>query len=537
MKNEYDLIIANGGLADGSGGPSFKADIGLKDGRIAKIAPGLDPESTEKVIDATGLTVCPGFIDPHSHDDCYVLRDPTVSQKVLQGVTTVVTGNCGFTMAPTPLDKADFFKKISGIMGAGGFGEVMSGISTFDDYLQLVEKAGPGVNVVPLVGHASLRVCGVGWENRAPSSGELAEMCRLADESLEAGAFGFSTGLIYVPATYSRTDEILAIAEVAAGRQGIYATHIRSEGDQVIEALEEAVEIGRRAGLPVHISHHKVWGKANQGRSRETLALIQAARDEGLQVTCDQYPYTAGATYLDAYLPPTFASGGASVYAKKLKDPAVRRDLIAQIEDETGKRWENLIKGSGFDNIYISFSEKHREYLGKSLARIATEEDRNPYDVFFDLVGNEPMGIGTVVFFIHEEDMENIMQCPVTMIGSDGIPALGSSRVHPRMTGTFPRVLGRYVREKGLLTFEEAVRKMTSLTARTFNIPNKGLIKEGYDADLVLVDRETVSDRGDYEDALKAPDGIPYVLVGGVVAVDKGGITGRRGGRLLRRTN
>jgi len=534
VPKQLDTVIKNARLVDGTGNPAYRADLGLAQGKIAVIERDLGRPEAGRVIEAEGLVAAPGFIDAHSHDDAYVLKEPAAGQKVSQGVTTVVVGNCGFSLAPNPDDGGDYLAKIAMLMGGGAMPAAAQRISSFADYLDQLEAAKPGLNVAPLVGHATIRIAVLGWENRAPSPDELAAMKRLTAQAMEEGAFGLSTGLIYVPAIYAQTDEIATLAEIAGQHQGVYATHLRNEGDLEIEAIEEAVQIGRRGGLPVHVSHHKIAGRQNWGNSDKTLALFARARAEGVEVTCDQYPYPAGSTILAAALPPSLAGGGPDVYAERLKDPEVRKAAVAEIEQGGQGRWENLIKGAGFEGMVLSFSRRHPEHLGRSIAEIARGQGRSSYDVFFDLVAEEKLDVGMIIFMMDEADIERIMKDRLTMIGSDGIPGYGESRTHPRQTSTFPRVLGRYVRERQVLGLEEAVRKMTSLPAQTFGLKSKGLLKEGFDADLVLFDPKTILDRGTYEEPMLQPAGIPWVLVNGQVAVEDGRFRGASSGRVLR---
>lgn len=533
MGDSFDVVITGAHIIDGTGNPYYRADIGIRKDRIAAVESDLSSADAGRTIDATGLTACPGFIDVHSHDDGYLLAEPTCRLKVSQGVTTTVVGNCGHTLAPMPGDKANFLEKMSMMMGGKALPEVFHRINTFRDYLDAVEAARPGINVVPLIGHGTIRIAVLGYENRAPAPDELDRMTALAVEAMEAGAAGLSSGLIYIPGIYAQTAEVAALARVAGRYHGIYATHLRNEGSRQMEAIEEALAIGRTAEIPVHIAHHKIAGRRNWGMSEQTLGRFHRARAEGQAVTCDQYPYRAGSTMLAAALPPVFAAGGPEVYVPKLKDTGVRRRVVELIESEDAS-WQNLVKEAGFENIRISFSLAHPDYQGRSIAEIAEAESRPAYDVFFDLIVEEKTKVGMVVFMMDDADIERIMSDPVTMIGSDGIPSLGESKTHPRMTGTFPRVLGRYVRDKGVLRLEDAVRKMTSLPAQTFRLTRKGLLKKDLDADITLFDPATISDKGTYQDPFQSPVGVTHVLVNGRIAVDQGRFIGTDSGRVLR---
>lgn len=534
MGTALDIAIKNARIIDGTGNPYYLGDIGITEGLIKRIESDIPESDAQQVINAQGQVACPGFFDTHSHDDAYLLKVPTADQKILQGVTTDVIGNCGFTLAPAAQDSGTYLTKFAQLFGGGEMPESVFQIASFNDYLQLLESVGPGINIVSLVGHGTIRIAVMGWENRAPTPDELQQMVLLADDAMQAGAFGVSSGLIYVPANFAETREVTALAKVAGKHHGIYTTHMRSEGNRQLEAIAEAMSIGRDASLPVHISHHKVVGRQNWGQSAETLLRFAQARAEGLEVTCDQYPYPAGSTILAAVLPPAVTSGGPDVYAEKLKSSEFRREVIDIIENDDKGQWENLIMGAGFENIIISFSRQNRHYIGKSLAQIAAEESRQTYDVLFDLVAEEKLDVGIILFMMDEEDIQRIMKSPYTMIGSDGIPGFGQSRIHPRQTGTFPRILGRYVREKGILSLEEAIRKMTSFPAQTFRVKNKGLLKEGFDADIVIFDPATILDRSTFEEPMQAPEGIRLVLVNGQVAAKDGIITGVSSGRVLR---
>jgi len=534
MAEQFDLVIRNARIVDGTGNPYYLAHIALSQGRIVKIGRHIDSGGTRKVIDAEGMVACPGFFDTHSHDDAYLIAKPNCDDKVLQGVTTEVIGNCGYSLAPMSEEHHADLRNIARIIGGDHLPEDVWRMRSFADYLAELERVKPGINVVPLVGHAAIRIAVMGMEKRDPTETELGEMRRLTTRAMEEGAFGLSTGLIYVPANYARTEEIIELAKIAGQYNGIYTTHMRSEGNDVMQAMDEALSIGQAGEVPVVISHHKVMGRNNWGRSVETLQKLEEARARGQEVVCDQYPYTAGSTYLAALLPPSIQAGGYKAYSEKLKDPDLRGGVVNQIENDDGAQWENMIKAAGFEGVVISIAQNHREYIGKSIAEIAKLEGKNPYDVIFDLLIEEGEGVGVILHFMDEQDVQRILKSPLAMVGSDGFPDFGESKVHPRQTGTFPRILSRYVREKGLIRLEEAIRKMTSLPAQTFRLKKKGLLKEGLDADIVIFDPDTVLDKATFDDPRQKPEGIVWVLINGEVAVEEGRITGEATGKVLR---
>ena len=535
MTHKLDLLITNGRILDGTGNPAYDADIGIIGGQIAVMARDLGKTHAQRVIDAEGMVVSPGFIDTHSHDDAYLFINPQCEDKVRQGVTTDVIGNCGFSLAPLSDEHRDDMRKASAIMGAGHLPDDFWNLSSFEEFLTRLDNTRPGINVVPLVGHGTVRIAVLGFENRAPTESELDEMRRLTADAMQAGAFGLSSGLIYVPANYADTEEVIELARIAGEFKGIYTTHMRSEGDREMEAIAETLRIASEAGIAAHISHHKIAGKSNWGKSSDTLKLFAQARADGLLVTCDQYPYLAGSTFLAAALPPNFQAQGPGVFAEKLKQPEIRQAIIAEIVGGSDAQWENLIKGAGFENIVISVSPHHEEYIGKSIARIAEMESKDPFDVFFDLLIEERMEVAMVIFMMDEEDVIRILKDPLTMIGTDGVPGFGTAKVHPRMVGTFPRILGRYVRNQGVISLEEAIRKMTSLPARTFGLYKKGILREKLDADLVIFDPETVIDHSTFDDPVQPPAGIHWVVVNGEVAVENGQVMGATSGQVLRR--
>lgn len=481
-----DLVFRNATVIDGSGAPGFAADVAVSAGRIAAV--GEAPAATREV-DATGLVLAPGFIDTHCHDDGAYLRYPGMEFKLAQGVTTGVNGNCGFSAVPNTPGR-QFMP-----------GDIVGGSSSWtdlDSYFAACAERRPAINNIMLVGHNRVRAYVVGMEKRRATADEIAEMRALVAAAMEQGACGFSTGLIYEPGRYSDTDEVVALCSEAGARGGVYATHMRNEGDRLLEAVEEALTIGARARTPVHISHHKAAGKRNWGRVRESLARIDRANAEGQDVTLDVYPYTAGSGPMWQY---------------------VNLDAI-DVE------WA--------ENVFIAYCPDYPEWAGKFVPEIARDQEWTVEETVRAIL-TSPRGKEVVCshFIIDEADIETNLRHPRMMIGSDGIPVL-SGKPHARLFGTMPRVLGLYVRERRVLSLEEAIRRMTSLACERFGIVERGLVREGLVADLVLFDPATVRDTATFQEPRQEPVGIHMVVVNGQVAYDSGQHTGVGAGQMLR---
>ena len=534
MVEEYDLVIRNGLIVDGTGSPWFKDDIAIKNGKIVRV--GKVKGRGEVELDARGLVVSPGFIDLHNHSDLTILAYPNAESYIMQGVTTAVVGNCGLSMAPINPDKVDLLKKYLSPFLARDF-DYGWDWRTLGEFYSKIEKQGTTINLVPLVGHGTIRIAVKGFDPSEPSKEELEEMKRLLRESLEEGAFGMSTGLIYPPGSYAKTEEIIELAKVVREYGGIYTSHIRNEGKYLIESVEEAIRIGEEAGIPVEISHHKASGKPNWGKVNATLRLMERARERGVEVNCDVYPYTAGSTTITALLPTWVLEGGVGKMLDRLKDREVRKRIKEEIEEDRMKG-ENFLKAAGWGGVLISQCSV-KEYEGKTLEEILKEKGmaHDPYEGFFDWLLEIKGDAAMVIFIMDEEDVKTVLSSPLSSVISDAwatCPAAGG-KPHPRAYGTFPRVLGRYVREEKLLTLEEAIRKMTSLPAGKVRLHDRGLIREGFWADIVIFDPKTVIDRATYENPHQYPEGIKYVIVNGKVVVKDGELTGERPGKVIRR--
>jgi N-acyl-D-aspartate/D-glutamate deacylase len=530
----YDSIIKDGLVVDGTGNPWFRANVGIKDGKIANVGV-LSSAKSKEVLDAKGLIVAPGFIDMHAHSELTLLINPRAESKIRQGITTEVVGNCGSSIAPLNDVLREEMGKTTPILEDA---KLRLEWSTMDEYLKRLEGKGVAQNVVTLVGNGNLRVLAMGFEARVPKRDELAEMKRALAQALEEGAFGLSSGLIYTPSCYANTRELVELCKVVVRYGGIYASHIRGEGEGLIDAVKEAIEIGGKSGVPVEISHHKAAGRANWGKVKRTLKLIDEARSRGVDVTCDVYPYLAGSTGLDAVLPPHYWEGGVDRLVERLKDPETRRRLRREMM-KGGRGWSSMLKASGWGAIMISYCHGRRKYEGKAISELARLNGSNPFDFVFDLLIEEKASVGIVNFMMREKDLRAVLKHPASMIGSDSSAAapygvLGKGKPHPRTYGTFPRVLGEYARRRNLLTLEEAVRKMTSLPAQKLKLRDRGLIREGFWADITVFDRGAVMDKATYSMPHRYPVGIEYVIVNGKMVIDHGKHTGALPGQALR---
>lgn len=524
----FDVVIRGGEVIDGTGSPRQRSDVGIRGGTIAAVGDLSGAEAGEE-IDATGKVVTPGFIDVHAHTDLTAeLPDKHMEVKtasLLQGVTTEVCGNCGFTPYPREPERLEDFK---GFLG-GLFAKQKGGFETYGEYRAAVDELDLAVNLAPLVGHGSIRAGVIGMEDRPPTDAELARMEAAADRAFSEGAFGLSSGLIYPPGVYGNTDEVAALAKVAGRHGRPYATHMRDEADRIIPAIEEALAIGRAGGAGVEISHHKLAGRNNWGRSEETLALIESARAAGVDVTIDVYPYTAGSTFLAATMPPWANSGGAEALVERLKDAATRQRLDQEVTAGSTE-WQSMVDKVGWESIVIATTQADAGFEGMSVAEIADKTGVSAFDAAADLLVADPKTL-MIIHMMDEADVQRILSASYAMIGSDGVPTPG--KPHPRLSGCFAKVLGHYSRDKGLFTLEEAVRKMTSLPAGRFNLGTRGQVAEGKVADLVVFDPATVIDQATYEEPLLGPVGITEVLVGGKLAVRNAKDAGVRTGRVL----
>lgn len=525
----FDIIITNGTVVDGSGNASFQGDIGIVGDKIVAVKPRIDGQA-DTVIDASGLVVSPGFIDMHSHSDLELLRNPKAEIKIRQGVTTEVLGQDGIAVAPMlkPKIKKQWTRQISGLLG-----ELADewDWDTVGEYMGKLDRK-VAVNTTYLVPHGVVRSHVIGMEDRRASLEELADMQRIVIQAMDEGAVGFSTGLVYVPCAYGDAIEMGKLCVPVAERDGVFMIHIRNEGKQCSEAINEALTVGELSDVRVHVSHFKVAGKASWGRAREFLDNLYKGRNEGLEISFDQYPYTAGSSMLPVLLPPKPVIGLGEEAVRNLQNRAIREEIKAKLMNPEAYGWNNAVISHGIDAIMISsvLSDRNKHLEGKMLLEVAELRKEDPYDTILNLLVEEKLGVSIVVFAMCEEDVETIMKDPIGTISSDGIYG---TNPHPRVYGSFPRVLGRYVRERKVISLEEAIRKMTSHAAETLRLRARGLIKEGYAADLVVFDSKKVIDKATYDEPCQYPEGIYHVIVNGESVLKNGQHTGATPGRVL----
>ena len=496
-----DILIRNGKVIDGSGNSWYYGDIAVKDGKIVAVGRGLN-YTGEKTIEATGLIVAPGFIDVHTHLEGDETKDPNATNFIMDGVTTCITGNCG--ASNTDIGK----------------------------YLHFIDSLKPSINVATLVGHNDVRKQVMGRANRDATASEMEQMENIVDKAMREGAVGLSTGLIYIPGTYTKTPEIVELAKVAAKYHGVYTTHMRDEGDSVVYAINEALTIGREAKIPVEISHFKLSGQQNWGRSKETVPMITAARKEGIEVTIDQYPYTASSTSISTLIPDEILADGQDSINARLDNPGIRKYVIHSMLQRLKKR-----KLKHFSYAVVTWYQFDTTFNGKSIEQINLmkgnkHKKEKEAETIIDIMKHG--GAGAVFHGMSEEDIKRIMQYPFNMFASDAsIRDFGKGMPHPRGYGTNARVLAEYVREQHVLSLEEAIRRMTSLPAQKFQLHDRGLLREGFAADIIIFDENKVQDVSTYDHPHAYSKGFQYVIVNGMLTVENEKHTGARAGRPL----
>jgi len=524
------LVIRGGLVVDGSGGERVKADVQVVDGVIVAVDP-TGVTAPADTLDASGLVVAPGFIDTHTHSDALPFLgseyDDLRLGSLRQGVTTEIAGNCGFSLFPAPAGEASaaVARHLQPLFGACAPTAV-----AIEDYVGALRHVPTPGNLVSLVGQGTLRAAVVGFDRRPASTEELNEMTALTDAALSGGAAGLSTGLLYPPGSYASSDEIVALAAVAARHGRPYVSHVRNEMNGVVAAVEEALAIGAASGAAVHISHLKAGGRDNHGKLPELIALLEEARSGGENVTADIYPYTAGSTVLHALLPPWVTEGGIERMLNRISEVAIR-DRIRSEFARPPASWQNFLVGGSWEDVTIASSPAHPEAEGSTVTAVAAREGADEIDTVCGLLLDDRGAITVIVELAASDDMETCLAWPYTTIGSDGIPIPG--KPHPRWAGSFARVLGRYVRDRELIGLEEAVRKMTSLAAMRFGLKGRGWLRSGAVGDIVVFDADRIVDNATYSDPLAAPSYVRHVVVNGVPVIRDEQDTGARPGEFL----
>ncbi|MBI4688832.1 MAG: D-aminoacylase [Nitrospirae bacterium] len=535
---EIDFLIVGGSVYDGSGRDPFVADIGIIGDKIAFVHKKIGIKGSkgqrvkaEKTIDADGLVVSPGFIDTHAHSEFTLLADPRAEGKLFQGITTEINGNCGLSAAPLYGEARE--RREADLKELG----IKDRWSTFKEYFRILESRGIAINFVTLTGHGNIRASVIGCKDKLPSSSELKKMQDLLRKAINEGAIGLSTGLIYPPGIYSDTEELIELCSAISNPQSafIYTSHMRSEGERLMEAIKEIIRIGREAKIKIHISHIKTGGNDNWHKIDEAISLIEDAKRHGIKVTCDRYPYTAASTDLDVVLPQWTYEGGAEEELRRLKSFKVRE----RIKNEMPQKFRNY---NFWKEVRVSDvnQEKNKWMEGKTISYIAKKLDKEPMDAIFSVLIEEKLRVGAIFFSMNEDNLKRFLSLPYAMIGSDasarsfsGITCKG--KPHPRGFGSFPRFLGKYVRDDGLMSLSKAIHKITILPAKTFGLKGRGVIKKGAFADIVVFDPDRIKDRATFDKPFLKPSGIYHVIVNGSPAVWEGKDTGEKSGRILRK--
>ncbi len=512
----FDIILKNSKIIDGTGSPWFYGDIGIEGDTIKKIGK-ISPKKGKKVIDVEKQIVSPGFIDMHTHSDLVILDESLIEAKVRQGITTDLLGQDG--VAAAPLNEKYITTWQKNIAGLNGTPPIEWDWRTVADYLIKIENNKPSYNLATLAPHGNIRMEVMGLEDRPATDEEIMKMQQVLKESLDGGAVGLSTGLIYPPCSFAEIKELEALCEVISGYGAPLVIHQRSEGDEILDSMDELIEMMKRTQAHLHFSHLKNCGKDNWFKTPEILKKIDQARNEGLEITFDQYPYTAGSTMLSAILPPWVHDGGAEVMVKRLKDNGLRKRIKEEMETAL-PGWDSMSKWAGWDGIIITSvsTKENQKYIGKTIAKIAEmKQEEDLSDVALDLIYEENNNVGMIDFVIDESSIKQIISHPAGTIGSDGL--LGGEP-HPRAYGSFPRILGKYVREEKVTSLEDMIRRMTSQPARIIGLQNRGILREGLKADIVVFDEDKVIDRATYENPRQYNEGISHVIVNGKIIIE-----------------
>jgi N-acyl-D-amino-acid deacylase len=528
-KKDFDLIIKGGEIFDGMGNEAFEADIGIKDDFIKALG-NISDAKAETVIDAKDLAVCPGFVDAHDHSDVHLLVNPKAESSIRQGITTLISGNCGSSPFPVAEEIYDEMKEM--------LKEIYQVYLNWTDiigFFSKLEESGIALNYSSLVGQGTIRGAAMGFNDRPPSENELEQMKSMVAENIKGGAIGLSTGLVYPPGGYAKDDEIEELCRVAARYEGVYATHMRDEGERVLESLDESIGIAQRTGVSLQISHFKIANPSNWHKVDDALARIEKASKDGVPIFCDRYPYIAGSTNLDYYFPLWARQGTTDEFLARLKDPKLENRIRSHLSEQEKKL-------GSWDKVLISsvISEKNRQIEGKNILEGAKQTGKTPFEFMRDLLVEEKNKVGMVTFMMTEENLKKILAHSLVGVGTDGSAIapyglLHKGKPHPRLYGTFPRVLGKYIREEKILPLPEMIKKITSLPAQKFGFMRRGILEREYYADIVIFDRDKVIDKAIWTDPHKYPVGIEYVIVNGKVVIERGDHTGNLPGKVLRK--
>jgi N-acyl-D-amino-acid deacylase len=528
----FDIVIKNARIIDGTGAPWFTGDVGVTAGRITSM--GFFPENVaaKRVIQAQGRYLMPGFVDTHTHSDFELLRDPGLNYKLYQGVTTLAIGQCGYSAAPVIDENLHALDQYVGFIKAGV--EPDWTWRSFGQWLDHIATLSPGVNIASFAGHGTIRIATMGFKNRPVTQKDIDNMTAMVRQCREQGAAGLTSGLIYPPGIWATAKELTAVTSGLCASRGTYESHMRNEAKGLLASVRETIQVGRDNDIPVQISHHKACGKENWGLIEKTLKLIEDARKSGVDVVANQYPYDISSTTLRSILPAWVQEGGLDALIKRLKDRDIRKQITAEINGNDSDDWENMFLNSGrADGVMLLFFPKTPQYEGKTLGQAAHILGKDPLEMAYDLMIDNP-GEDTCGFAVmSEKDVRMAMQHPAVFIASDSIPAAPGAKVHPRAYSTFPRVLDKYVKQEKILSLEEAVRKMSSFPAQRLGLAQKGVIKKNMDADMVLIDMNAICDNASFESPYEKPGGIDMVMVNGQIAVENAMSCDAKAGKVL----
>ncbi|GKX32251.1 aminoacylase [Vallitalea longa] len=527
----YDILIKHGTIVDGTGNKKFTGDIAVKDGKIVKIQDSIDAQS-KKIIDAENKIVSPGFIDIHSHSDLRAASCNLCDIKIQQGVTTEIYGNCGFSIAPINNKTLNLLNEYSSPF-LGTF-DIPFTWNSYDEYIDMLKNKKYMHNIGGLVGNSSLRIALKGFDKENLTKEDIKKMRSSLLEAINSGALGLSLGLMYMPDTLHTTDELVNIISCLKNYNTVVTAHIRGEGNSLVSSVKEIIEIGKKTGVPVNISHFKCAGKNNWGTAiDEAIDLIETARSKGQDVTCDVYPYTAGSTTLSSVMPPWAVEGGVDQFLNRLKNTITRNKIKDELAKDTSD-WDNLVYSTGWNSVVIVDvnTPKNKYCIGKSIEEIAKIRGEEPDECAINLLIEENGKVSMVFFHMSEEDVKKIISLDYSFIISDSI-YLNEGNPHPRLYGTYPRLFSKYVREEPILTIEKAVQKCTYLPAKRINLNDRGLLREGYQADIVIFDINKIKDKATYENPRQNCEGIDYVIVNGITSLENGKVLDNKNGKLL----